>query len=434
MKLLLVGSGGREHALAWKIAQSPQVDRLLVAPGNAGTEGIPMAAGGAVANLALAADDVDGIVAFAADAAVDLVVIGPEAPLAAGLADALRAKGVATFGPDRAAAQLEASKAFSKEFMRANGVPTAAYGVFDDAAEAKAFLDRFEAPYVIKADGLAAGKGVVIAKTRAKAEATIDAMLDGKHGDASATIVIEEFMAGEEASFFALLDGETAIPLVGAQDHKRAYDGDDGPNTGGMGAYSPTPALTPAIVEDVMARVVRPTAEGLARDGAPYKGVLYVGLMMTDEGAKVVEYNVRFGDPECQVIMMRMKSDLVPYLLACAKGALADAPPIDWDPRPAVTVVMAAKGYPDAYEKGSVIAGLDAANAQPGVVVFHAGTAMKDGAVTANGGRVLNVTAIGDTVEDAVARAYAGVDAIDWPEGFHRRDIAHRARGRALAE
>jgi phosphoribosylamine--glycine ligase len=430
MKILLVGSGGREHALAWKIAQSPRVTHLFVAPGNAGTAATPLAGGDEAINIAIAADDVDGLVTFAVDAAIDLVVVGPEAPLAAGLADQLRAKGIATFGPDAAAARLESSKAFSKEFMRSHDVPTAGYGVFDNQREAKRSLTGFEPPYVIKADGLAAGKGVVIAQTREDAEAAIDEMLLGRFGDASSTIVIEEFMTGEEASFFALVDGETAIPFAAAQDHKRAYDGDMGPNTGGMGAYSPTPALTAEQAEEVMATSVRPTVEGMAQRGAPYRGVLFVGLMMTEDGPKVVEYNVRFGDPECQVLMVRMKSDIVPYLDAAAKGALADAPPIAWDPAFALTVVMAAKGYPGAVEKGSRIDGIEAANALPGVTVFHAGTTLKDGAVTANGGRVLNVTASGATIDEAIARAYAGVDAIDWPEGFCRRDIAFRARWR----
>jgi phosphoribosylamine--glycine ligase len=427
MRVLLIGSGGREHALAWKIAQSPQVRALFVAPGNAGTGDIALAAGGRSQNVLVTATDIRGLLALTEKERIDLVVVGPEGPLAAGLADELRAQRVATFGPSAAAAQLESSKGFSKDFMKRHGVPTARYGVFDDAGEAKAFLDGFEAPYVIKADGLASGKGVVIAQTRAHAESEIDAMLAGRFGAASRTLVIEEFMAGEEASFFALTDGETVLPLAAAQDHKRARDGDEGPNTGGMGAYSPTPALSEAQAADVMAAIVRPTVEGMAADGAPYQGVLYVGLMMTAEGPKVVEYNVRFGDPECQILMMRMKSDLVPYLAAAASGGLSKLPPIEWDPRPAVTVVMAAKGYPGAVEPGSRIRGVDGADRLPGVKVFIAG-ARRDGAdLIADGGRVLNVTAIGDTIEQTVARAYAGVDAIDWPEGFHRRDIAHRA-------
>jgi phosphoribosylamine--glycine ligase len=427
MRILLVGSGGREHALAWKIAQSPLVRALFVAPGNGGTGAIALAAGGSTMNVPLAAHDTDAILSFAADERIDLVVVGPEGPLAAGLADRLRAESVATFGPSRAAARLESSKSFSKDFMRRHEIPTARYGVFEDAAESKAFLDRFAAPYVIKADGLASGKGVAIPETRVEAEAEIDEMLGGRFGDASRSLVIEEFMTGEEASFFVLVDGETAVPLAAAQDHKRAHDGDRGPNTGGMGAYSPTPALGETQAADVMDRIVRPTVEGMAAEGAPYRGVLYVGLMMTPQGPKVVEYNVRFGDPECQILMMRMKSDLVPYLAAAASGGLAKLPPIDWDPRPAVTVVMAAKGYPGAVEPGSRIRGVAEADKLPGVKAFIAG-AKRDGAdLIADGGRVLNVTAIGATLEEAVARAYAGVDAIDWPEGFCRRDIAHRA-------
>lgn len=427
MKILLIGSGGREHALTWKIAQSPRVDRLFVAPGNAGTEHTVIANGGDADNVAIAADDIDGIIDFATKAEIALVVVGPEAPLAAGLADALRAQGIATFGPDAAAARLETSKAFAKEFMRANGVPTAEYGVFENAGDAKAFLDRFAAPYVIKADGLAAGKGVVVAATRAEAEETIDRFLGGRFGDASRTIVIEEFMAGAEASFFALLDGLDAVPLAAAQDHKRAYDGDEGPNTGGMGAFSPTPLVDDALAATVMETIVRPTAEGLARDGCPYRGVLYVGLMLTDEGPKVVEYNVRFGDPECQVLMARLESDVVPLLEAAAKGTLAETPPPEWDARAAVTVVMASKGYPGSYEKGTPITGIDAADTMDDVIVFHAGTAFGEGgALVANGGRVLDVTALGATTAEAADRAYAAVDAIDWPGGFCRRDIGRR--------
>jgi phosphoribosylamine--glycine ligase len=431
MRILLVGAGGREHALVWKMAQSPRLgareSALFVAPGNAGTDNIRLASGSQAQNVLVAAHDVGGLVAFAEQERVDLVVVGPEGPLAAGLADRLRDAGVATFGPSRAAARLESSKSFAKDFMRRHSIPTAQYGVFEDAGEAKAFLDRFSAPYVIKADGLASGKGVAIPETRAEAEAEIDAMLGGRFGDASRTLVVEEFMTGEEASFFALVDGETAIPLAAAQDHKRAHDGDTGPNTGGMGAYSPTPALNEAQAAFVMERVVRPTVEGLAAEGAPYRGVLYVGLMMTPEGPKVVEYNVRFGDPECQILMMRMKSDVVPYLEAAATGGLAALGPIQWDDRPAVTVVMAAAGYPGTPETGATIRGIEAADALPGVKVFVAGARREGGALIADGGRVLNVTAIGDTLVQAAARAYAGVDAIDWPESFHRRDIAHRA-------
>jgi len=316
--------------------------------------------------------------------------------------------------------------------MRDNAIPTADYGVFDDAGEAKAFLDRFEAPFVIKADGLAAGKGVVIAPTRAEAEDAIDAMLGGRFGAASKTVVIEEHMTGTEASFFALIDGRAAIPFGSAQDHKRAHDGDTGPNTGGMGAFSPSPLIGDAETADIMARIVQPTVDGLAQDGSPYRGVLYVGLMLTNEGPKVVEYNVRFGDPECQILMLRLMSDLVPLLDACAKGDLADADTVTWDPRPAVTVVMAAKGYPGSYEKDTPIAGVDAANALDDVTVFQAGTALgPDRSLRAIGGRVLNVSAIGATCDAAADLAYAGVAAIDWPGGFFRRDIARRANADA---
>jgi phosphoribosylamine--glycine ligase len=437
MRILLVGSGGREHALAWKIAQSPLVRSLDVEPGNGGTEGLKLAAGGAVQNMDGGPATMDEIVLIASLGAkfwtgevrrmTDLVVVGPEGPLADGIADQLRARGIPTFGPSRAAAQLEASKAFAKDFMQRHNIPTAEYGAFSDARAAKAFLDRFQAPYVIKADGLAAGKGVVIAASRAEAEAEIDAMLGGRFGAASRRVVIEEHMTGEEASFFALTDGTTVLPLAAAQDHKRAYDGDQGPNTGGMGAYSPTPALSDAQATEVMTRIVRPTIAGMTAEGAPFQGVLFVGLMMTAEGPKVVEYNVRFGDPECQILMMRMKSDIVPYLHAAATGTLASRPPIEWDPRPAVTVVMAAKGYPGEVQKGSVIRGVERANALPGVTVFVAGAEREGGQLVATGGRVLNVTAVGDTVAEATARAYAGVDAIDWPGGFCRRDIAQRA-------
>ncbi len=429
MKILLVGSGGREHALAWKIAQSPDVTELIVAPGNAGTTTVALAAGGDAANADVAADDVEGLAGLAKEAGVDLVVIGPEAPLALGLSDRLRAEGIPAFGPSAAAAKLETSKAFAKEFMRENAIPTAEYGVFSDPHEAKVFLDRLDGPpYVIKADGLAAGKGVVIAETREAAEAEIDAMLSGRFGTASRTVVVEEFMSGVEASVFALTDGEAVRVMAAAQDHKRAFDHDAGPNTGGMGAYSPTPAIADADLAAVTDAVVAPTIAGMAKDGAPYRGVLYVGLMMTPAGPKVVEYNVRFGDPECQVLMARLQSDLVPYLLACAKGGLGDLPEMAFSPAPAVAVVLATRGYPEAYPKGSTIRGTDAAGAVDGVTVFHAGTARNAaGDLVAAGGRVLNVTAIGDTLEVAVARAYTAVDRIDWPEGFHRTDIAWRA-------
>ena len=421
MKILVVGGGGREHALCWTIAGSPLVDRLWCAPGNAG-----------IAQDAdcvdIAADDVDGLVAFASENKVDLVVIGPEAPLVAGLADRLGEIGIRAFGPSADAAILEGSKGFMKDLCARYDIPTAAYGRFSDPVEAKAFASGRGAPIVVKADGLAAGKGVLICETVEQAHAAIDDMLTGgAFGAAGAEIVIEEFMEGEEASFFALVDGEHALPLASAQDHKRVGDGDTGPNTGGMGAYSPAPAVTDEVVATVMERIVLPTVAGMKAEGRPYKGVLYAGLMLTAEGPKLVEYNVRFGDPECQVLMMRLMSDLVPALIAACDGELADFD-LRWYDEVALTVVMAANGYPGAYEKGSVIGGLDAAARQTGAMVFHAGTATNDaGETVATGGRVLNVTATAPTVAEAQARAYAAVDAIDWPGGFCRRDIGWRA-------
>jgi phosphoribosylamine--glycine ligase len=420
MNILVVGSGGREHALAWKIKQSPLLTRLVSAPGNPG-----MAELGEVRPVG--ATDVEGQVALAKEIAADLVVIGPDAAIEAGLADALAAAGIPAFGATASAGRLESSKAFTKDFCARHGLPTAAYGVFEEAAQAKAFLDGFSAPYVIKADGLALGKGVVIAETRADAEAAIDDMLGGKFGTAGARVVIEEFMAGEEASLFALCDGKTHVLFGAAQDHKRAYDGDLGPNTGGMGTYSPAPVLSAALEARADRELIRPTVAGMAAEGAPYAGVLFAGLMLTDAGPKLVEYNARFGDPECQVLMLRMKGDLVPYLLACARGTLADQPPIEWRDEAAVCVVMAADGYPESPVKGSVIRGVDG-NLGEGVTVFHAGTSRDaDGTLRAAGGRVLNVCALGSTIREARDRAYAAVDAIDWPGGFHRRDIAWRA-------
>ncbi|WP_291843004.1 phosphoribosylamine--glycine ligase [Maricaulis sp.] len=421
MKVLVVGSGGREHALVWKIAQSPMVSAILAAPGSA-----------AISELASCHDipvsDLDGLVELARDESVDLVIIGPENPLCDGLADRLRQAGIATFGPSRLAARLEASKAFAKDFYARHNVPSARYGTFSNAGEAKAFLDRFEPPYVLKADGLAAGKGVVILSDRAEAEAEIDAFLSGKFGEASKTLVIEEFMTGEEVSIFALCDGKTVLYCGAAQDHKRVGEGDTGPNTGGMGAYSPAPIAKPELIDTAMKTIIEPVANGLAAEGSPFQGVLFAGLMVTPEGPKVVEFNIRFGDPECQVLMMRIENDLLPYLNATATGTLADMPPLSWTAEPAITVVMAANGYPDAYEKGSMIGGVDEANRMEGVVVFEAGTARNaKGERTATGGRVLNVTASGETLHYAVDRAYAAVDQIDWPGGFCRRDIAWRA-------
>ncbi|HPE30501.1 MAG TPA: phosphoribosylamine--glycine ligase [Parvularculaceae bacterium] len=419
MKVLLVGGGGREHALGWKIAQSAVLSKLYLAPGNPGLK--PLGE-----TLPIGAEEIDRLVEAAVSLAIDLVVVGPEAPLAAGLADRLAEKGVPVFGPSKAAARLESSKSFMKEVCVAAGASTAAYGRFRETGPAKEFLRAQKAPYVIKADGLAAGKGVVIAETLADADRAVDDMLGGLFGDASAEIVIEEFMTGEEASFFALCDGENVLPLIAAQDHKRAFDGDKGPNTGGMGAYSPAPVFTDDVYERTMKTIIEPVAKELARRGAPYRGVLFAGLMIENEIPRVVEFNARFGDPECQVLMRRLKSDILPALHAAATGAMKGQT-LEWSDDAAALVVLAADGYPGSYKKGSPIRGVEAANALPGVVVFHAGTQEKDGALVANGGRVLNVTATGATTREAVERAYRGVDAIEWPEGFHRRDIGWRA-------
>lgn len=422
MKILIVGSGGREHALGWKLAQSPLVTEIMSTPGNPGLARLGR-------TFALKVEQAAEIAALAAREQVNLVVIGPESAAAAGLADQLQMLGIACFGPSRAAAELEASKAFMKEFSVRHGVPTAAYKVFDDAIHAKAYLGDREPPFVIKADGLAAGKGVVIAETRREADEAINEILFlRKFGTAGQRIVIEDFLPGEEASFFALCDGDTAIPLIAAQDHKRAYDGDKGPNTGGMGAYSPAPVFTDAMRDLTMERIIEPTLRGMKAEGRPFVGVLFAGLMISADGPKLIEFNVRFGDPECQTLMRRMKSDLAPILLAAAKGELASTAPIEWDARPAVTVVYAAQGYPDEPLTGSVIRGLAQADQVPGVVVFHAGTREdEEGNLRAAGGRVLNVTAIGDDLRQAVTRAYDAVARIDWPGGFCRRDIAWRA-------
>ena len=421
MHILILGSGGREHALAWKIAQSPLVERLSVAPGNAGTAGVAQ-------NIALDIMDGEAVAAWCRAEAVGLVVVGPEAPLAVGVADTLRAAGIATFGPSQAAAQLEASKAFTKEVCDACGAPTAAWTRFDDRAAALAYVREKGAPIVIKADGLAAGKGVIVAMTLEEATEGVETVFSGTFGTAGAEVVIEEFMDGEEASFFVLTDGETVLPLATAQDHKRAYDGDEGPNTGGMGAYSPAPVMTPEIKQMALDRIVRPSIAEMARRGTPFQGVLYAGLMIDASGPRLVEYNVRFGDPECQVLMLRLASDLVPALQACAEGGL-DNVGLDWRPDPALTVVMAAEGYPGDYRKGDSIGGLEAADDVEGVTVFHAGTQAGAGGIEAHGGRVLNVSAIGASVAEARVRAYDAVDRIDWPGGFVRRDIAWRALG-----
>jgi len=419
MNILILGGGGREHALAWAISQNPKCDRLIVAPGNAG-----------IAQLAECAslDILDGaaVVAFCAEQAVDFVIVGPEAPLAAGVADATRAAGILTFGPSADAAQLEASKAFTKAICDACAAPTAAYARFTEAAPAKDYIRAQGAPIVVKADGLAAGKGVIVAMTEAEALEAIDDMFGGEFGAAGAEVVIEEFMEGEEASFFILTDGVDALPIGTAQDHKRVGDGDTGPNTGGMGAYSPAPVLTDAIARAALDEIVLPTIREMSRRGMPYQGVLYAGLMIKDGKARLVEYNCRFGDPECQVLMMRLGAQALDLLQACAEGRLGEVR-ANWADDHAVTVVMAARGYPGAYVKGTQIKGLDALPEDSRNMVFHAGTAARDGAIIATGGRVLNVTARGETLSDAQARAYAMVDAIDWPEGFCRRDIGWRA-------
>jgi len=417
MNILLLGSGGREHALAWKMAASPLTDRLVCAPGNAG---IAREAECVALDLA----DHAAVIGFCRANAIDFVVVGPEGPLCAGIVDDLETAGIKAFGPSRAAAQLEGSKGFTKDLCRSNRIPTAAYERFRAAEPAKAYVRARGAPIVIKADGLAAGKGVIVAQNLAEAEAAIDMMLGGGLGDAE--VVVEEFLDGEEASFFALCDGDTAIPLASAQDHKRAFDGDTGPNTGGMGAYSPAPIVDAAMSARVMREIVLPTLAAMKARGTPFKGVLYAGLMITAEGPKLIEYNVRFGDPECQVLMLRLMSDLVPALLASRDGVLKSLD-LRWYREAALTVVMAARGYPGSYAKGSVIDGLDDAAAVAGVEIFHAGTKTEGGRILANGGRVLNVSALGATVREARARAYEAISRIRWPEGFYRHDIGWRA-------
>ncbi len=421
MNILLVGSGGREHALAWKIAQSPRLTKLVAAPGNPGIAAL-------CETRPIKVTDVQGLVDLAQEMAADLVVVGPESALELGLADRLADLAIPCFGPSERAAKLETSKAFSKSFAERYGLPTAAFEAFHDATKARAALDRFSPPYVIKADGLAAGKGVVIAQTRAEAEEAIDDMLRGRRfGAAGGRVVIEDFMVGEEASLFAISDGRTAMLFGAAQDHKRAYDGDLGPNTGGMGTYSPPPVLTAELTQTSRATLIDPAVAGMTAEGRPYRGVLYAGLMLTDDGPKLVEFNARFGDPECQVLMLRLKSDLVPYLAAAATGGLSELPEPEWSDDVAICVVLAAKGYPDAPEAGTTIKGAEADFGE-GVQVFHAGTARgEDGSLLASGGRVLNVCARGATLQEARERAYAAVDAIDWPGGFCRRDIGWRA-------
>jgi phosphoribosylamine--glycine ligase len=423
MRILVVGGGGREHALCWAIAASPLCDKLWCAPGNAG-----------IAEEAecvdIAADDVAALVDFATTNRVDFVVVGPEAPLVAGLVDELASIGIKAFGPSAMAARLEGSKGYMKDLCARHGIPTAAYGRFSDAAEARAYVREIGAPIVVKADGLAAGKGVTIARTLGEAIAAIDeAMEGGAFGAAGAELVIEEFLEGEELSFFVIVDGDHALPLAGAQDHKAVGDGDTGPNTGGMGAYSPAPTLTPELQAMVMETIIRPTVDGMAAEGSPYKGVLYAGLMLTATGPKLLEYNVRFGDPECQVLAMRLKSDLLPALVAACDGQLAHLD-LRWFDAAALTVVMAANGYPGAYQKNSEIRGLDTLSDMEDVKVFHAGTRRDGDRLLATGGRVLNVTALGASIGEAQMRAYAAVDRIDWPGGFCRRDIGWRAVAR----
>ena len=419
MNILILGSGGREHAIAWAVKQNPKCDRLIVAPGNAG-----------IAAIAECADidilDGDAVAVFAEENTVDFVIVGPEAPLAAGVADRLRDAGLSVFGPSAAAARLEASKSFTKAICDAAKAPTAAYARFTEAEAAKAYIRAQGAPIVVKADGLAAGKGVIVAMTEADAIEAIDDMFGGEFGAAGAEVVIEEFMEGEEGSLFVLVDGETVVPIGTAQDHKRVGDGDTGPNTGGMGAYSPAPVLNAVVERRAIDEIVRPTMAEMARRGMPYQGVLYVGLMIKDDAPRLVEYNVRFGDPECQVLMMRLGAQALDLMQACAEGRLAETAP-QWADDHAITVVMAAKGYPGAYHKGSEIKGLSAIEETSSQIVFHAGTSAQNGAILSTGGRVLNVTARGKTLKEARDRAYALIDQIDWPEGFCRRDIGWRA-------
>ncbi|AGB70269.1 MULTISPECIES: phosphoribosylamine--glycine ligase [Rhizobium] len=417
MRVLLIGSGGREHALAWKLAQSPLMTEFYAAPGNPG-----IAEHATLAPIDI--DNHDAVVAFCKDKAIDFVVVGPEAPLVAGIADKLRAADIAVFGPSAAAAQLEGSKGFTKDICARYNIPTGAYQRFNNAPKAKAYVRAQGAPIVVKADGLAAGKGVTVAMTIDEALAAIDDCFEGAFGEAGAEVVIEAYLDGEEASFFCLCDGKHALALATAQDHKRVGDGDTGPNTGGMGAYSPAPVMTPELVERTMKEIIEPTMRGMAESGHPFSGVFFAGLMITAKGPELIEYNVRFGDPECQALMMRLKSDLLPMLYACANGTL-DQVTAEWSGDPALTVVMASKGYPGSYAKNTPIAALPADS--EGEKVFHAGTALKDGALVATGGRVLNITATGKTVGEAKERAYALAGEVKWDNGFYRNDIGWRA-------
>ena len=428
MKVLVIGNGGREHALAWKLSQSSQQPQVFVAPGNPGTALEP-----GISNVAIKVEDIDGLVAFAKDNAIDLTVVGPEVPLVLGVVDAFEAAGLRCFGPNQAAAELEASKSFTKDFLARHQIPTAAYKVFTEVEPAKAYIKEQGAPIVVKADGLAAGKGVIVAETEQQAIEAVEDMLSGnKFGDAGHRVVIEEFMTGEEASFIVMVDGEHILPLATSQDHKARDDGDKGPNTGGMGAYSPAPVVTDDVYQRIMDEVIVPTVKGMAADGRPYVGFLYAGLMIDEDGApKVVEYNCRFGDPETQPILMRLRSDLVELCQAALDGRL-DKVSVDWDPRAAVGVVMAAGGYPDAYRKGDKISGLTQAESL-GSKVFHAGTASEGEDVVTAGGRVLCVTALGDSVADAKAKAYVSLSEISWDDAYYRTDIAYRAVAREQA-
>ena len=422
MKILLVGSGGREHALAWKIAQSKDCGSLFCAPGNAGIRECATC-------IDIAADDVDGLVTFAQNENIDLVIVGPEVPLVLGLADRLSEKKIKVFGPSQAAAQLEGSKAFMKDLCAKYDIPTAAYGTFSDIDDAAAFIEKNGAPIVVKADGLAAGKGVIIAATKTEAIEAVKDMLSGNtFGQSGHRVVIEEFMDGEELSFFALADGKTVLPLTSAQDHKRAFDNDKGPNTGGMGAYSPAHMISASLQNQIMDIIVKPTVKAMDKENCPFKGILYAGIMLVNGTPKLLEYNIRFGDPECQPIMMRMKSDLLPVLDAVATGTLDEIGDIRWSDDTALCVVMAADGYPGAYEKGSLIRNLGAAAQSDNTHIFHAGTALNEnGEITAVGGRVLGITAFGNTAQQAQVNAYEAIDKIDWPKGFCRRDIGWRA-------